>query len=57
MNYSKNDRKERPERSDPAGEPKTQSLGARLALARKKTIEDATELDLVQFLLSRGGDA
>lgn len=35
----------------------TSELATRLTLARRRKIGDATEMDLVQFLLSRGGEA
>jgi len=34
-----------------------QELAVRYSLARRRQVEDATELDLVQFLMSRGGNA
>lgn len=35
----------------------TDDLALRLTLARRRTIQDATEMDLMQYLMSRGGDA
>lgn len=32
-------------------------LATRVTLARIRTIEDATEMDLIQYMLARGGSA